>query len=435
MIPLKRTARQLLSLGALCAALGGLGAASAAPAAAAPLVWGNAQAWVADGDITAGHSTAVSFGGDNEATATPDDLYGPLADYAEISGESHTVVDEESAQSSATVESATVRLDVDDLVDLGVIDPPPEGADPSAEPDAGLEDQLEPEPRHGTEEEGDRDRDQYWDEDAPGSGDEEITPPTQGPTDPPDGELSPEPTPSHPTEGERPGPDEEPADEGTQTLDAPDSRTVPTGNGDGSDEDGERSDEPAVEFTLADVTTTVSASFDGETEAAFEYGDLSAFGTPVDQLDTDGDGQAVKDHVRVLDDEGALVEEVPVSVRFLANETTFEDEDEDWVGEGIRASLTAWVQVGDPEDDTGFAVDFADSWAIGSIHDMADAPEQDQEGDEGAEEATGTDTRLAATGSSIAALVTAAVIAVGGGSAATFLARKRTTALDDRIED
>ena len=135
------------------------------------------------------------------------------------------------------------------------------------------------------------------------------------------------------------------------------------------------------------------------------------------------------------EDSGDVLDEVPVSVRFLVNEAGFEDEDEDWVGEGIRSSLTVWVQVGEPDRDSGFAVDFADSWAVGSTHVSATKSDDGDRGGEELEETAAPSSRLATTGSSIVALVTAAVVAVGGGAAASFLARKRTTAMDDQIED
>ncbi|MFV2199156.1 hypothetical protein [Nocardiopsis sp. LOL_012] len=43
--------------------------------------------------------------------------------------------------------------------------------------------------------------------------------------------------------------------------------------------------------------------------------------------------------------------------------------------------------------------------------------------------------RLSLAGGSLPLLATAATVAVGGGAAAVFLGRKRTTALDYRIED
>ena len=98
MTPGKATVHRLLGGSTLFAALGALVVASATPASASPLTWGNAQAWVADGDLAAGHSTAVGFGGDSQEHATAADVFGPLADHAEISGESRALVDQDGAR-------------------------------------------------------------------------------------------------------------------------------------------------------------------------------------------------------------------------------------------------------------------------------------------------------------------------------------------------
>jgi hypothetical protein len=196
----------------------------------------------------------------------------------------------------------------------------------------------------------------------------------------------------------------------------------------------------AVEFTLADVTATATAGYDGATGATFAHGELTAFGVPVGPLDESGDGAVAEEVLEVFDEDGDVVLEVPVRIRLEANETAFQDQDEDWRGQGIRSWMTVWVQVGEAGREKGFAVDFADAWALGSTYAAATPPSPgdkgDPEGSERPEEVTaGDDNRLATTGSSLAALVTAAVVAVGGGAAATFLARDRTTAMDDRIED
>lgn len=191
----------------------------------------------------------------------------------------------------------------------------------------------------------------------------------------------------------------------------------------------------AVEFTLSDVTTTATAAYGGETEATFAHGDLTAFGTSVGPLEAGGDRLVARDLLEVVDEDGDVVLQVPVSVRFAAAETAFGDEDPDWEGRGSRSWMTVWVQVGEPREEKGFAVDFADSWALGSTRaaDTSPVPGDKDGGSGETGEAAGDDGRLATTGGSLVGLVTAAVVAVGGGTAATLLARKRTTAMDDRI--
>lgn len=134
MSPAKSTARRLAGAGALFTALGVIGAVSALPASADQLVWGNAQAWVSDGDAVAGYSTATGFGGTTEGSAAAEDVFGPMAHYLEIDGESHTVVDEAGARAASTVRTATFRMDVTDLAAHGMIDVPSDAALPDASP-------------------------------------------------------------------------------------------------------------------------------------------------------------------------------------------------------------------------------------------------------------------------------------------------------------
>lgn len=395
MTPAKLSARRLLAGGTLFVALGALGVVSALPAGASQLVWANAQAWVSDGDLVTGYSTAISFGGETEDEAGAEPVFGPLAEYARIKGESRTLVNDRGALSEAVVERASVRLGVDDLIDLGMIDlVDGPGKTPSEAPSE------RPEPEEETE--------QSAAQDGPAEGE-------LGDREP---QRAEEPTPDTPFQDPSEGPSAAPTEEGVVILGEGDSETV---SNDGN----------TVEFTLTDVRTSAAAAYDGAVEATFEHGELTAFGKPV--LGFDGDHLA-EETLEVLDDEGETLAEVPVSVRFLVNEHAFDDDDEAWEGEGIRSSLTVWVQVGDPGLDNGFAVDFADSWAIGSTHISGEAPGEGERG-EGEQEVAAPGKRLATTGSSIAALFTAAAVAVGGGAAATFLARKRTTAMDDQIED
>jgi hypothetical protein len=402
--PVRLSARRLLVGGTLFVALGALGVASALPVSADQLVWSNAQAWVGDGDLVTGYSTAISFGGETEDEAVADPVFGPLAEYAQVRGESRTLVNSKGALSEAVVERASVRIGVDDLIDLGMID-----ADADHEAVEGVEDS----PTGETEESGGPD-----DGDEPDRTGGAQEGPSEGDPRERESQWAEEPTPNAPFQDPSESPSASPGDEYVVILGEDDSETVST-------------DSNAVEFTLTDVRTSAAAAYDGATEASFEYGGLTAFGEPV--VGFDGDHLA-EDTLEVLDDQGETTAEVPVSIRFLANEHTFDDENEDWDGEGIRSSLTVWVQVGDPELDNGFAVDFADSWAIGSTHIAATEPGKGERG-EGQREIAVPSTRLATTGSSIVALVTAAGVAVGGGAAATFLARKRTTAMDDQIED
>ncbi|MEE2039425.1 hypothetical protein Q8791_19585 [Nocardiopsis sp. CT-R113] len=407
--PAKPNARRLVGAGVLFAALGAIGPASALPASASttPMVWGNAQAWVADGDVVTGYSTAVSFGGETEASDTADDLFGPMAAYMEIDGESHTLVDDEGARAAATVDTATFRMGVADLAAHGMVDVPPgvELDEPSEEP------REEPSPEDSTPLQDDPSSDATGEERVPGGAEEEGG-------QPPESEKSPEAPGDRPGEAPEPSPSEE--DE-VVVLDETNSDTV-------------AADDNAVEFTLADVATTAGSGYAGSTEASFEHGDLTAFGVPVGPVGTDG--VVVEDVLELFDEKGDVALSVPVSVRFVANETTFEDEDADWDGKGIRSWMTAWVQVGDPEEEQGFAVDFADSWALGSTYAASAPPVPGDKGEAAGEDtAARPDNRLATTGSSLAGLITAAVVAVGGGAAATFLARKRTTAMDDQIGD
>ncbi|WP_236567945.1 MULTISPECIES: hypothetical protein [unclassified Nocardiopsis] len=410
MSPAKLTARRLLGGGALFAALGALGLVSALPAAADQLVWGNAQAWVSSSDAVAGYSTATGFGGRTESSATSEDRYGPLADYLEVDGESHTVVDGAGARSASLVRSATFRMDVSDLAAHGIIEVPPEAeaASPSPSPE---------EPEETSEEE--------VAEREPGSLREEPSPAGREPLqadEQPSGDSDPEESPS----AEAPGdvPLREPnlplptANDEVFTLDESTSGLV-------------AADANAVEFTLADVTSTASAGYAGETGATFAHGGLSAFGVDLGPLRPGGDGVVVRDLLEVFDAEGDVVSEVPVSVTFAVGENTFGDQDPDWEGQGVRSWLSVRVQIGE----TDFSMGFADSWALASTYASTASPVPGDKGEGSPEEASGWNGRLATTGGSLAALVTAALVAVGGGSAATFLARKRTTALDDQIGD
>ncbi|MFJ6017911.1 hypothetical protein ACIQFP_01055 [Nocardiopsis alba] len=364
--------RRLLTGGTLLVALGALGAVSVPhQASATSLVQADARAWVADGDLVTGYSAMTGFGDDGEDRAGSETLRGPLARYARIQGESLSEVDGESGASAwSRVDTAEVRLDVPALVALGMIDLPGVPFE-TPEPPAGAEDTAPAEER-GTGE-------------PPGA---TSTPPSE----------------SEP-EGEEPlilG-----ENETTNVL----------------------ADDNAVEFTVADVYSSADARYDGRTRADLEYGELTAFGRTVPDFE---DEYVAEEVLEVFDKNGRVVEEVPVSVRFLPDEASFDDEHEKGRGEGIRSSLTVSVQVGDPEDENGFVVDFAETRASGFGRDGVS-------GEEGVEEAGGREAAsphlLATTGGSIAALVTAAAVTVGGGTAATFLARKRTTALDDRIED
>ncbi len=396
MTPARMSVRRLLVGGTLFTALGALGVASASPASANQLVWANAQAWVGDGDLVSGYSTAISFGGETEDAAGADPVVGDLARFARVEGESRTLVNDRGSLAQSAVDRATVRIGVDDLIGLGMIDPV-DGAGgeveetPTPEPERGTEPPVEDE---GGPEEGE-------------SGD-------QGPR------WSDRPTPDTPFQdpSEEPGASATPSEEDVVVLGEEESETV-------------SADSNAVEFSLTDVRTSAAAAYDGATETTFEYGELTASGEAVN--DFEGDHLA-EETLEVLDERGRTLVEVPVSVRFVTSSGTFDDEDEDWEGEGVRSSFSVSVQVGDPELGQGFTVDFADSWAIGSTHIAADAPGEGERG-EGERETASASQRLATTGSSLVALVTAAVVAVGGGAAATFLARKRTTAMDDQIED
>jgi hypothetical protein len=191
-----------------------------------------------------------------------------------------------------------------------------------------------------------------------------------------------------------------------------------------------------LEISVADVTTTATAGFDGHAGTGFDHGALSAFGGPVDQV-RPGRAQVVEDVLEVMDEDGKTVLEVPVAVHFARVQETFDDEDPDWRGQGARSRLSVTVSVGDAADHNGFSVDFADSWALGSTY-AAGAGASPSPGDRASSAPQAqprSNNNLAMTGSSLAALITAALVAIGGGSTATFLARKRTSAMDDRIGD
>lgn len=411
----KPIVRRLLGGGVLCAVFGALTVGTAAPVSATPLVWGNAQAWVSDGDAVSGYSTAISHGDADEEESDAEEISGPLAEYAEISGSSYALVDDEGAHAVSSVDSAAFRLEVDDLVALGMIDVP--------EPEEGDEGSTEDEDDEPTEDP------EHWTEaDEP-----EATPSPEPPPSPEGGEdEEADEGDGDPQHQESPEPEESPEVRATESPIRGDARLMPLDPVAGSGTGGTDS----VEFTVADVHATVRAEYDGRTRTGFEHGEITAFGEPVGELEGEGEGTTVTDVLEVPDTEGGLGEEIPVSVHFVVNESNFEDEDPDWEGTGARSWLTAWVQVGDPEDDNGFAVDLADSWALGSAHvsESGSSPSEGKDGEATVEE--GPVGRLPTTGAgSLGALVTAACVAVGGGCAATYLARGRTTAMDDRIED
>src|SRR5699024_1674827 len=203
-----------------------------------------------DGDLAAGHSTAVGFGGDSQDHATAADVFGPLADYAEISGESRALVDQDGARAQARVESASLRLTVDDLIELGMIDPPstPDNTDGDRPSD------QEPEP-DSTEEHEDT-------EPSPESSESPDAPEEN----PPDEERQ------DPAATESPRATEAP-DENTEDPGMSDARTLPLSSPN-EDDPKERSpratdvdgEEVAVEFTVADLVTSADAQYDGTTE-------------------------------------------------------------------------------------------------------------------------------------------------------------------------
>ncbi len=453
MSPAKLTARRLLTGGALFVALGAMGAMSALPATADQIVWGNAQSWVTNGDVVTGYSTAVSFGGRTESSATAEDVHGPMGEYLRIDGESRSVVDGMGARSVSTVRWASFRMDVAALAEHGMIDVPPEAdltapslsptPSPEAEPTETEGEDTEPpgrgpvpgdrEPLRGDGESSDGDAGGG----VPGSDDDEgdegelreSSAPTDAPFEDPEEEetVPPSALPSADADVSLPGVD---ADISLSGGDA-DALVL-----DGSVADLVSADDNAVEFTLANVTSTATAGYGGVTETSFSHGDLTAFGVELGPLEADGDGVVVEDLLEVFDQDGDVVLEVPVSVTFAVHETVFDDDDPDWEGRGVRNRMTVWVQVGEDEEDQGLVVELADAWAVGSVHTSNTSPVPGDKGggDRGIEEeVAGRDGRLATTGSSLAALITAAVVAVVSGSAATFLARGRTTAMDDRI--
>lgn len=437
----KPTVRRLLGGGVLCAVFGALTVVTAAPVSASPLVWGNSQAWVSDGDAVSGYSTAISHGEAQEEESEAGEVSGPLAEYAEINGSSYALVDDDGVHAVSVVDSAAFRLEVDDLVDLGMIDVP--GPEEGGEGDRSGTEDDEPSPleEQTAPEENDEpagETEPQAEADGPGTSpspeppprpqdDEEETdegdgdPQGQKPSEP---EGSPEPE-------EAPEPEETPEVRATESPVRGDTRLMPLepvadpGAG-GTD---------SVEFTVADVRATVRAEYGGRVRTGFEYGEITAFGEPVDELGRGSEGTTVTDVLEVPGTEGGPGEKIPVSVHFAANESKFEDEDPEWEGTGARSWLTAWVQVGAPEEDHGFVVELADSWALGSTHvsESGPSPAEDEDGEAAVE--GNPVSRLPTTGGSLAALVTAACVAVGGGCAATYLARGRTTAMDDRIED
>lgn len=437
----KPIVRRLLGGGVLCAVFGAFTIGTAAPASASPLVWGNAQAWVSDGDAVSGYSTAISHGDAHEEESDAGEISGPLAEYAEISGSSYALVDDEGAHAVSAVDSAAFRLEVEDLIALGMIDvPEPEEDDEGDQGGTGddetstLEDQAAPD----EDDEPTEDPEHRTGADQPGASPSPGPPPRPGDgeegTDEDDGDRqhqeSPEPEES-PEPGESPEPEGSPGVRASESPVRGDTRLMPmdpavAGSGPGGND--------SVEFTVADVHATVRADYDGRIRTGFEHGEITAFGEPVDELERGSEGTTVTDVLEVPDTEGGPGEKVPVSVHFAVNESDFEDEDPEWEGEGARSWLTASVQVGAPEQDNGFVVELADSWALGSTHvsENGSSPEVEN-GEAGAEE--NPVSRLPTTGGSLAALVTAACVAVGGGCAATYLARGRTTAMDDRIED
>ena len=433
----KPSVRRLLGGGVRCAVLGALTVGTAAPASASPLVWGNAQAWVSDGDAVSGYSTAISHGDAHEDESDAEEISGSLAEYAEVRGSSYTLVDDEGAHAVSAVDSAAFRLEIDDLVDLGMIDVP--------EPETGEGDEDDEGGEGGTADDGDEPT-TLEDQAAPDEGDEpaeESESWTEA--DEPEETSSPEPPP-RPEDGEEEtdegdgdpqheGSHEPEESPGTQATGSPvrgEVRLMPSAPGTASGAGGTDS----VEFTVADVHTTVRAGYGGRTRTSFEHGEITAFGEPVGELERGGESTTVADVLEVPGTDGGPGEKIPVSVHFVVNESEFEDEDAEWEGQGARSWLTAWVQIGDPEEDNGFAVDLADSWALGSTHvsESGPSPSEGEDGVAGVEE--NPVSRLPTTGGgSLAALVTAACVAVGGGCAATYLARGRTTAMDDRIED
>lgn len=407
MTPARKSAHRLLGAAAAAVLAASLGLtaspAGAATAAVDPLVWGNAQAWAANGDAVSGYSTAVSFGGDSEERGDTGEVYGPLAPYISIRGSSRTAVDDKGAAATAGVESAVLRLTVVDLVTLGMIDVP-SGVDlapssPDDVPSGDGEDPLGP----------------YWDAPTPQDGDEPEPrqPPADGDHPFRDGESeSPAP--------ESPSPSGSPTDD-VIALDDADTRRVSADN--------------TLEISVADVVTTASAGFSGRTDTGFEHGALSAFGVPVGELRS-GRAHVVEDVLEIMDEDGETVQEVPVAVHFARVQETFDDEDPDWRGEGSRSRLSVTVSVGAAGDGNGFSIDFADAWALGSTYATGSSPSpQDRASASPQAQEQRPRNNLAMTGSSLAALITAALVAVGGGSAATFLARKRTSAMDDRLGD
>ena len=431
MTPVRSTAHRLLGGAAAAVLAAAIGLTLHAPRTAAaatvldPPVWGNAQAWAANGDAVSGYSAAVGFDGDNEEHGDIADRHGLLAPYLEIEGSSHAAVGDGGAVATTTVDSAVLRLTVTDLMDLGLIEVPVEtGADapeplPPAEDGEGDEDDGGVE---SAEDEGERFV-PYSDPSTPGT---EGTPrphPWRPPVDEDGPNLQDERRSPAPTDlwSPFPSPSESPTD-GVISLDDALIRRISADN--------------TLEISVTDVVTTASAGYDGHTGTRFEHGALSAFGVTVDPL-RPGRAQVVEDVLEVMDEEGRTVLEVPVAVHFARIQESFDDEDPDWQGKGSRSRLNVTVHIGGTGGEGGFSVDFADSWALGSTYAAGSGspPSADGENRTTPQAQQHSGGSLALTGSSLAALATAALVAIGGGSTATFLARKRTSAMDDRIGD
>lgn len=402
MTPERTTVRRLLSGTVMSTALAVVGLAVAAPAAADPLVWGSAQAWSSSGDAVSGYSTAISHGGSGEGEAVTESTFGALSPYIEIKGRTRTYIDVQGAHAEAVVESATLRMEADDLVDLGIVELPPEdGSTPGQTASGTSTGQKAP----------------------PEDGPEERTAPSGG-APPPDDDREPIPRQTPSVKPSVSGTWPSPGEDDVIVLDDSNTRRLSSGG--------------ALTVTAADVTATASAGYDGTSATTFEHGDLTAFGIPTGPLEGDGNGYRVEDVLEVLDGDGNVVEEVPVSVQFTRHQTAFDDEETGWEGGGARTWLGVLVRIGEGDGALEYTVDLADAWVLGSTYTAGGTPEpggRSESFHQGAVEEDRSGNRLAMTGSSLAALVTAAVIAVGGGGAATFLARKRPSALDDRFED
>ncbi|GLU46460.1 LPXTG cell wall anchor domain-containing protein [Nocardiopsis ansamitocini] len=394
------TFHRVLRGGAAFVALGAVGLAAAAPAAAEPEWEGYAASSLAEAFIsgeTGYYSGIVGFveTWDGSASSDQSNVYGSLTPFLKVAGTTTVDVDASTASATSSVRSARLTMTVEDLFTL-------QEQEPDEADDEGVLAEAEPPPAPST------------------------TPAPDAPPAPDDTDTGAEAPPVEPTEEATPpaeelpeageGSDEVPVEEETPEI-AP---VLLLDSGSTTLVSGDANTVVDIAFTGVESAATVTAG--GDHEATLEYGTATAFGQ-----EPGSDGVVTS----TVDVDG---EKVPIKVQFFS----WADSDQEWatstlgaeihlggehVGElyiGSSVSVGEEVGEGGPGNGStgpGKGGGTGDNEQLsGAIKDKVDKGK--------------VDNALPTTGSSLGGLIAAgsALVLGGGGAALYFVRRKKSTA-------